>query len=208
MYLKVGDKMSKVVNKRKKHIKNAFYISHFMAKAFLMAVFGIMTIVCLIFVVYFGDLIINMNKGEYKYPLFGAYVIVSPSMVPTINVGDGIVVKRSDINELSIGDIITFSSSDVRYTGLTITHRIVSKQYTKEGDLVYRTKGDNNLNEDQAAVLTDNIYGRVIFKLPKIGYIQQFFAKPINFIIVFVGVVSLVLIYDGCRLAYMMGKKA
>ena len=200
--------MGKVVRKKKK-IKNVIYLSHFIAKAFLMAIFGIMAIFCLIFVVYFGDMLININNdGIYKHPLFGTYVIVSPSMIPTINVGDGVVVKRSSDKELNIGDIITFSSTDLNYSGLTVTHRIVSKQYTQNGKLVYRTKGDNNSVEDAASVITDNIYGKVIIKMPYIGYIQEFLSKPTNFIVIFVGIISLVLIYDGIRIAIMVHKKA
>jgi len=129
-------------------------------------------------------------------------------MVPTINVGDGIVIKRSSNDELKIGDIITFSSKDIRYSGLTVTHRIVKKQKTKTGDFVYRTKGDHNNMEDPSSVSFDNIYGKVIFKIPKIGYVQQFLSKPVNFILVFVGIISVVLVYDGIRIAIMMGKKA
>ncbi len=204
---KVGDKVSDNLQK-KKHIKNVFYLSRFMAKAFLMAIFGILSIICLIFIIYFADVLINLNRGVYKYPLFGAYVIVSPSMVPTINVGDGIVIKRSSDNELKIGDIITFSSKDIRYSGLTVTHRIVNKKQTKTGNYIYRTKGDHNDMEDPSSVSLDNIYGKVILKIPKIGYVQQFLSKPINFILVFVGIISVVLIYDGIRIAVMVGKKA
>ncbi len=206
--VKVGDKMSKTKKKHKKKIKNIFYLSHFMAKAFLMAVFGIMTLICLVAIVYFGDIFINLHRGEYKYPLFGAYVIATPSMTPTINVKDGVLVKRSSKNELKIGDIITFSSSDLRYSGLIITHRIVEKEKLKSGDVAYRTKGDNNRSVDDATVLVDNIYGRVIFKVPKIGYVKDFFAQPLNFILVFVGVIAIVFVYDGIRIALMLDKKA
>ncbi len=200
--------MSKTKHKKKKHIKNAFYLSHFVAKAFLLAVFGIMTLICLIVVVYFGDIFINLHRGVYKYPLFGAYVIVSPSMVPTIKVKDGVIVKRSSDNELNIGDIITFSSTDMRYSGLTITHRIIDKKESNNGNMMFRTKGDNNIKEDATSVATDNIYGKVIFKMPMIGYLQDFFSKPLNFIIVFVGIISIVLVYDGLRIVYMINKKA
>lgn len=204
---KVGDNVSKIIHKKKKHIKNAFYLSHFIAKAFLLAVFGIISLICLIVVVYFGDVFINLQRGVYKYPLFGAYVIVSPSMVPTINVKDAVVVKRSDEDELKIGDIITFSSTDARYTGLTITHRIVDKK-NSNGNMLFRTKGDNNTLEDKASVATDNIYGKVILKMPMVGYLQEFFSKPINFIIVFVGIISIVLVYDGLRIVYLINRKA
>ena len=44
--------------------------------------------------------------------------------------------------------------------------------------------------------------------MPYIGYIQEFLSKPTNFIVIFVGIISLVLIYDGIRIAIMVHKKA
>ena len=117
-------------------------------------------------------------------------------MVPTINVNDAIVVKRVKDNTLNIGDIITFSSNDVYFKGLTVTHRVVGKQLGVDGNYIYRTKGDNNSLEDTALVNVGNIYGKVVIKLPKIGYVQAFVSSPFGFIISIVLPVLLVLIYE------------
>ncbi len=158
------------------------YLGHFAVKAFLIAVFVFFFLLLIFFVCYFGDLLYNTKVGNNKLPLFGAYVIVSPSMVPTIKINDAIVVKRVKDNNLEIGDIITFSSSDPNYTGLTVTHRIVGKQISQTGDYVYRTKGDNNYLEDSALVKGNDVYGKVIFKIPKLGYIQKFLSTPFGFV--------------------------
>ena len=116
--------------------------------------------------------------------MFGAYVIVSPSMVPTINVNDGIVVQRVDKEvNLKVGDVITFESNDISYDGLTVTHRIVGKQLVQTGEYVYRTKGDNNVKEDSSLVKFPDIYGKVVMKIPMIGYIYNFLTTPVGFII-------------------------
>ena len=71
--------------------------------------------------------------------------------MPTINVNDGVVVQRVlEENSLKVGDVITFSSRDINYEGLTVTHRIVGKQIVQSGEFVYRTKGDNNNVEDSS----------------------------------------------------------
>lgn len=123
-----------------------------------------------------------MKKGNNVVPLIGGYVIITPSMVPTIKVKDAVLVRRMKDSELEIGDIITFKSTDERYTDLTITHRIVGTQSISNGSLVYRTKGDNNRLEDSEVVTFKNVYGKVILKLPKLGYIRDFISKPIGFI--------------------------
>lgn len=158
------------------------YLCYFFTRAFFLSILVVIVIIGSGVLLYLGDLFFNVKSGNYKSPLFGAYIIVSQSMVPTINVNDAIVVTRTNYNILDIGDIITFSSTDASYSGLTVTHRIVGKQFLSSGELVYRTKGDNNSNEDKALVKSDNIYGKVVFKIPKLGYIQSFLSKPIGFL--------------------------
>ena len=107
-------------------------------------------------------------------------------MEPTIKVEDAIITLRQEAKELEVGDIITFLSSDPRYSGLTITHRIVGIEKSKNGDLFFRTKGDNNNTEDTALVSAKNVFGRVILKIPKIGYIQTLLMQSYGWIIIVV----------------------
>ena len=162
------------------------YFLYFFGRAFVIAFFAFIACACLISFIIIGDTIYNLQKGEKVVPLFGEYVIITQSMVPTIKINDAVIVKRSTRDELDIGDVITFQSTDDRYAGLTITHRIVGMQSLSNGNLVYRTKGDNNKIEDSSVVLEDNIYGKVILKLPKFGYVQNFLKTPLGFIL-FIG---------------------
>ncbi len=153
------------------------YLSFFITRSFLIAVLFFMCLITIIFGFYFIDLSIHSDS-----PLFGAYVIVSPSMVPTIKINDAIVIRRVDHDNYKIGDIITFTSNDSQYKGLTITHRIVDKKVEQKGEISrYTTKGDNNVIADPTPVHTNDIFGRVLFKIPKIGYIQNYLSKPTNF---------------------------
>ncbi len=183
------------------------YLSRFILRSFLIAVLFTLSLFGIIITVYLGDLIFNSNNGNIKNPLFGAYIIVSPSMVPTINVQDAIVIKRVDYDKYNIGDIITFSSSDVNYDGLTITHRIVNKENVSTQNSIYTTKGDNNPVVDAARVATDSIYGRVLFKIPKVGYLQNYFSKPIHYFICLLIPISIFLIYNGLKINHVLQRK-
>lgn len=169
------------------------YLCKFVGKSILSAFLFVIILVFLLFSIIVGDTIYNFSKGNNVVPLFAGYIIISPSMVPTIKVNDAVIVKRADSNELKIGDIITFSSLDKRYEGLIITHRIVGTQKLSTGDIAYRTKGDNNRVEDSAVVTKNTIYGRVVFKIPKLGYIKDFINTPIGFIIFIILPVLLIL---------------
>lgn len=183
------------------------FIAYFIFRAFLISVFVSFCLLGIVIVCYFADLLFHIKKGDSTIPLFNAYVIVSQSMVPTIKINDAIVIKRMDNDNYNIGDIITFSSSDVNYKGLAVTHRIVDKKSYGYNESVYKTKGDNNVIVDPAVVKTEDIYGRVLFKIPKFGYIQTFFSKPSNFFFVLLIPTFVVLFYDIFRIIFMLFKK-
>lgn len=162
------------------------FFFRFITKSLFIALFFVLISISFVMIIVLGDTIYNAKKGKNVVPLIGGYVIITPSMVPTIKVKDAVLVKRTGNKELTIGDIITFRSTDDRYKGLIITHRIVGTQNITNGDLVYRTKGDNNRIEDAAVVDFKNVYGKVVLKLPKLGYIKDFINKPIGFLLLII----------------------
>lgn len=154
------------------------YFCFFILRALLISILLFFFGFLLIGIVYFGDYLINVKSGNYKNPLFSAFIIVSNSMYPTLRINDGIFVHRED--NLKLGDIITFDSINEDTYGMDITHRIVRKETLENGKVVYRTKGDNNELEDTAIVPFDNIFGKVILKITNLGTFRNFIIKPYN----------------------------
>ena len=187
---------------------NTGYLSGIVIKSFLIAVICVVGLSTFLFSCYYIDLFVNVKNGKEVNPLFGTYVIVSPSMVPTIKVNDAIVVKRLDNDNYNIGDIITFNSSDYKYSGLTVTHRIVDKKQIDNNNSIYTTKGDNNSVVDSASVQTNAIYGKVLFRIPKLGYFQSFLSKPSNFFMCILVPALIVLIFDGYRIGLSFIKRS
>lgn len=185
-----------------KIIKNIF---NFISKIILYFLFVILIIVSILFLLYFVDMTYNLKQGVYKPPLFNSYIIVSPSMEPTINVSDAIVIKRESAKSLKIGDIITFNSTDPRYSGITITHRIVDIEKSQEGDLLFRTKGDNNNSVDMSYTKASDIYGKVILKIPKLGYVQYFLSQSYGWLLFIVIPCLSIISYDIVKLLKKVG---
>lgn len=184
------------------------YYGRIIGRSFVISVAVLFLLVFAYLIIYFGDQYLGVKTGSSKMPMFGAYVIVSPSMVPTINVNDGIVVQKVvDESTLKVGDVITFSSNDEDYEGLTVTHRIVGKQMVQSGEYVYRTKGDNNVSEDSALVKFSDIYGKVIMKIPMIGYIYNFLTTPLGFSIGIIIPILLVLFSNVYRVIKVINGK-
>lgn len=120
----------------------------------------------------------------YNIVRYRTYVIVSPSMKPTIDAGDLIFIKKVDINNLKKGDIISFKNDDI-----IATHRIVDID-----DKKVVTKGDNNNIEDYPTDKSD-IIGKFIFAIPKIGYVISYAMSPVGMVTIAL-VITFIFIYD------------
>ncbi len=99
-------------------------------------------------------------------------VIVSGSMLPVIQVGDVIIVQKAPAAEVRTGDIIQFKTESIR-----VAHRVIDiKEENKQRVLI--TKGDNNQSADTDPVLPEQVVGRVIGIIPKIGWPSMVIHSP------------------------------
>lgn len=147
---------------------------------------------------YFVSLKIHESNGEK--PPISIYTIVSPSMVPTIEVYDVVINKRvKNPDDVEIGDIITFISTSSISKGLTITHRVVNK-FQSNGMFRYVTKGDNNAVPDTMPADYENLIGVAVMKIPQVGRVQFFLASGIGWILVVVLPSLFVIIKDVIKL--------
>ena len=115
---------------------------------------------------------------EERTHIFGIYMfnIISESMEPTFYKDDLALVKSCNMEELKKGDIITFKQED-----RIISHRI-SEIIEEKGKKQFITKGDNNEVEDIEPVDVQNIYGKVVLVIPKIGKIVNYIQNARGFI--------------------------
>ena len=159
--------------------------------------------------VYVADIKIRAMKGDYSPPKYNAYVVLTGSMLPYIQVYDVVITKKVEPEDLKVDDIITFASSDTRFEGTIITHRIINTYHdASTGAYTFQTRGDNNNVADAALVQSSNIYGKVILKIPKLGYLQKFLATQGGWIIVILIPCLVVISYDIVKLIKnIRGKK-
>ena len=90
--------------------------------------------------------------------------VASGSMEKELYVGDVVIVKKCNANDIVNGDIIQYQMK-----GYTVIHRVVEKKQ-KNGEYYFTTKGDNNPSEDKESVKEDQVLGKVIFKVKYLGY--------------------------------------
>ncbi len=167
---------------------NAKRILHFITSVFLYSILTILGVIFIMFIAYFIDQRVAASRGETRAPLFGAYVIISNSMVPSINVHDAVVTVRVSEKNIKMNDIITFISKDIQTRGTPITHRVVGIVYEEDNKTVlgYRTKGDHNNTQDFAIIKPDEVLCKVYLRIPMVVYLLTFLTKPIGWLLVIV----------------------
>ena len=142
-----------------------------------------------IFLVIFVNafLIFQSVRNPGKTPsLFGkkAFIIISGSMIPEIQIGDVVVTTNTDT--FKVGDVIAFRSDST-----VIVHRIINEMNVN-GKIMYQTQGDNNNVADKELVNVSAIEGVMIFKIPFIGKILMWLYRNL-FIVIAVLVVIVIL---------------
>ncbi len=104
-----------------------------------------------------------LNAGVLKYQ---SLVVGSNSMIEYVSRGDVIVIEKLNDRQkekVEVGEVLVF-----KYGNKIISHR-VTKIVERPDAVYYRTKGDNNKEEDIALVETKNVIGIVKFKIKYIG---------------------------------------
>lgn len=162
-------------------LTNIKWFFSYMASILMYATIVILVLIGLVLLAYYIDVTKRGQSADWEAPLYGSYVIVSQSMTPTIKVKDAIVIKRCNEDEIKIGDVITYKSNDPITEGMMITHRVIEINESN-GTKYFITKGDNNSLRDELEVYPYQVYGKVVIRIPKVGYLQEFLATSYGWI--------------------------
>jgi len=111
----------------------------------------------------FSVLIIWFAVGVF--PIYPS-VIVTGSMEPLIKPGDIVLVQKIPGEETQIGDVIQYLHLEEE---IFITHRIIDLDERVGKKLL--TKGDNNPSADSDLVMPEQVKGKVIATIPKVGWL-------------------------------------
>lgn len=190
--------MKKILN----YIK---WLFNYISSIIMYSIIVILLLVGVLLAAYYIDY--KKAARDLRVPLYGAYVIVSGSMEPIIKIRDAVLIKRVPEEEIKIGDVVTYQSRDESFYGILITHRVVGIK-EEAGEKVYVTKGDHNQTIDRLPVKADQLYGKVIMRIPKIGYIKYFLVTSYGWIIAIVIPSLAIIIYDIIKLFKKINKNS
>ena len=104
-------------------------------------------------------------------------VVLTGSMSGTIEPDDFIITRKQ--SDYTVGDIVMYQTG-----GTPVTHRIIS-----ENEKGYRTKGDANNTDDGTERPKEDVVGKVVLVIPKIGAAVRLARTPIGMLSLFAAII-------------------
>jgi len=120
-------------------------------------------------------------------------VVLSGSMEPALHTGDVSMVRSIAPLDARPGDIVTFRDPDK--ADRLITHRVRAMHV--QGDaVVFRTRGDANNVSEHWRVSASGEIGRVIYSIPKLGWVLSYARSKGVFVLMLGGALALLLVLE------------
>ena len=124
----------------------------------ILTVVGTILCVILIPILIINCTLIIKSYTSEEVPSVGGYlplIVLTDSMYPVIESGDLIICHTAEAEDIVEGDVIAFFDPAGNGSSI-VTHRVLEVT-EKNGELAWRTKGDNNNTEDRLLVQADDL---------------------------------------------------
>lgn len=143
-------------NKKLNFISNLIYILIFV-------------IVVLMLIVVALQRFSNNDLAIGGYRMFS---VATGSMIPVYEVGDILVSKEIDAQEIKVGDDIVYKGEKGSFQDKVITHRVISIESTEDGNYKIVTKGVANEEQDPEINQTQ-VYGKIVYKIKTLSLLGR-----------------------------------
>lgn len=123
---------------------------------------------------------------------FRIFSVATGSMVPVYEVGDVLISKEVEPEDIKIGDDIVYEGKKGSFNDKIVTHRVISIDKQEDGNYKIITKGVANNLEDPEINQTQ-VYGKVICNLKILSWIGKLVRNVYTFyFIIFIPVAILI----------------
>lgn len=134
----------------------------------------VILLIVVLFAATYGGVEVLRIALQTESPLM---VVSSGSMIPTLSIGDIIIVRGVDPHTVTVGTIIIFHSP-ADYD-MPIVHRVV--RIIDEGNSIFfETKGDHNPVQDGWRVPSQNLMGVYVARIPYVGLLSLELRGPLG----------------------------
>ena len=122
---------------------------------------------------------------------FRIFNVVSESMVPKYNIGDVLLAKTTDVDQIKVGDDVAYEGKEGDMADKIVTHEVIQIEDV-DGQKVFHTKGIANDAEDPT-ISGSQILGVIVYKIPILSSISKVITNLYSFyFIVFIPLVILI----------------
>ena len=121
----------------------------------------------LLIVVALAVVLVVVPKSTGSTPL----TVLTSSMEPSLPPGTLLVVRPTPVDEIRVGDVLTYQIESGRPE--VISHRVIEIASSSDGTTSFVTKGDNNDEADDEAVLPVQVRGTLWYSVPWLGFVNQ-----------------------------------
>lgn len=139
----------------------------------------LLVILLAVVIVMFNARISGEAPSVFGYQIFR---VSSGSMEPELMIGDVIIVKEADVQDIQKGDIVTYKGEEGEFRDKFITHKMIEDPLLVDGKYVFHSQGiyegavpDPEWHEDQ-------LLGEYVCTVPYIDSVYNFFLKPYGLI--------------------------
>lgn len=124
----------------------------------------------------------------FNYRMF---TVASGSMMPKYEVGDVLISKEINPNDIKIGDTISYLGNKGDFKNKVITHEVISIDTESDGKKAFHTKGTANIIEDPI-VYEDQIYGKVIYRAVVLSSIYKLIGTKYGILIIAIPIMYII----------------
>lgn len=160
----------------------------------LRTIWNIIYTLLFIFVVFLLVVVVMQRVTNNDITIGGIrmFSVETGSMVPVYNVGDVLIAKEIEPQEIKVGDDIVYKGEEKTYNDKVITHRVKSIEKQEDGNYKIITQGVANDLEDPEISQTQ-VYGKIIYKVRVLGFLTRLTRNVYTFyFIIFIPIAMIV----------------
>ena len=103
---------------------------------------------------------------------FRMFSVATGSMIPVYEVGDVLISKEIDGEDIKVGDDLIYQGKKGSFAGKIVTHRVISIEKKEDGNYKIITQGVAN-NAADPEIDQTQVYGKVICNVKILGWIGK-----------------------------------
>ena len=100
------------------------------------------------------------------------FSVATGSMVPVYNVGDILIAREIDPEQIEVGDDLVYIGKKGTFKDKIVTHRVISVELKEDGNYKIVTQGVAN-NAADPEIDQTQIYGKIIYKVHSLSFLGK-----------------------------------